>query len=503
MVWVRKIPGSPLFIRHGNPLTPNAFFPSTITTKTAMNAEDLCFASATELARLIREKALSPVEITRTLLERIEAINPKLNAYCTLTGEAAMDQARAAENAVMQGKTNGPLAGVPYSVKDLIITKGVRTMRGSHIHAEFVPEEDTPMVERLQAAGGIMLGKTTTPEFGWKGVTDSPLTGITRNPWNTGVTPGGSSGGAAAQVASGLGPLAIGTDGGGSIRIPAGFSGVFGLKPSYGRVPVYPASHHDLLSHAGPLTRTVADAALMLRVMAGADPRDRLSLEKPPEDYPAVLAGKMGGIRIAWSPDLGHARVDPEVARICAGAARVFEEVGCTVEEVNPGFGDPLPYFGTLYRTALAGGLRDAFGPWKEKLDPGLVDMYRKGEAVSGVELVNAQIARHQFCDRVRLFFEDYDFLLTPTLAVPAFPVGQLTPDPKETDDDAMWAWTPFSYPFNLTGQPAASLPAGFTSGGLPVGLQVVGRRFDDAGVLRVSAAFEQARPWADRRPAP
>ncbi|MCH8076070.1 MAG: amidase [SAR324 cluster bacterium] len=467
-----------------------------------MNAEDLCYTPAIELARLIREKAISPVEVTRTLLERIEAINPKLNAYCTLTGDAAMDQARSAENAVMRGGVHGPLLGVPYSVKDLLITKGVRTMRGSRIHAEFVPGEDTPPVERLRAAGGIMLGKTATPEFGWKGVTDSPLTGITRNPWNTGMTPGGSSGGAAAQIASGLGPLAIGTDGGGSIRIPAGFAGVFGLKPSYGRVPVYPASHHDLLSHAGPLTRTVADAALMLKVMAGPDPRDRLSLEAPPEDYPAVLARKMGSARFAWSPDLGYARVHPEVARICSHAARVFEELGCTVEEVNPGFGDPAPYFGTLYRTALAGGLRDAFPQWKDKMDPGLVDLYHKGEGVTGVEFVQAQIARHQFCDRVRRFFEDYDFLLTPTLAVPAFPAGQLAPDPEETDDEAMWAWTPFSYPFNLTGQPAASLPAGFTSDGLPVGLQVVGRRFDDAGVLRVSAAFEEARPWAGRRPA-
>ncbi|MEE8435171.1 MAG: amidase [bacterium] len=467
-----------------------------------MNAEDLCYTPATEMARLIREKALSPVEVTRTLLERIEAINPKLNAYCTLTGDAAMDQARSAEKAVMQGMAHGPLVGVPYSVKDLLITKGVRTMRGSQIHAESVPEEDTPPVERLRAAGGIMLGKTATPEFGWKGVTDSPLTGITRNPWNTELTPGGSSGGAAAQVASGLGPLAIGTDGGGSIRIPSGFSGIFGFKPSYGRVPVYPASHHDLLSHAGPLTRTVADAALMLKVMAGPDSRDRLSLESPPEDYPAVLTRKMGSVRFAWSPDLGYARVHPEVARICNHAARVFEEVGCTVEEVNPDFGDPAPYFATLYSTALAGGLRDAFPQWKDQMDPGLVDLYRKGEGISGVELVQAQIARHQYCDRVRRFFEDYDFLLTPTLAVPAFPVGQLTPDPQVTDDEKMWAWTPFSFPFNLTGQPAASLPAGFTSDGLPVGLQVVGRRFDDAGVLRVSAAFEEARPWAGRRPA-
>ena len=232
-----------------------------------MNATDLCFTPATELARAVRRKEISPVEVTEAVLARIEAVNPRINAFCTPTPEIALREARTVEADLAAGRALGPLAGVPYSVKDLVITKGVRTMRGSPIYRDWVPEEDTPAVERLRAAGGVMLGKTTSPEFGWKGVTDSPVTGVTRNPWNLERTPGGSSGGASAQVAAGLGPLAIGTDGGGSIRIPAAFAGIYGIKPTFGRVPTYPASGHDLLSHMGPMTRTVADAALMLGVM--------------------------------------------------------------------------------------------------------------------------------------------------------------------------------------------------------------------------------------------
>ncbi|MDH4249492.1 MAG: amidase [Deltaproteobacteria bacterium] len=466
-----------------------------------MNATEICFTPALELARRIRVKELSPVEVTRIILERIEALNPRLNAYCTLTAEAALEAARGLEKRILRGEDPGLLGGVPYSIKDLILTRGVRTMRGSKIYEHFIPEEDAPVVLRLRDAGGILLGKTCTSEFGWKGVTDTVVTGITRNPWDLNCTPGGSSGGAAAQVAAGLGPVAVGTDGGGSIRIPAGFSGIFGIKPSFGRVPTYPASGHDQLSHAGPLTRTVADAALMLGILAGPHESDRFSLEAPPQNYLARLQEGVKGLRVAWSPDLGYARVHPEVHALTERAARAFESLGCLVEEQDPGLGDPTDAFMVIYLMGVAGGLSALLEEWEPHLDPGLVRVIREGRTVSGLQLTQAQQARHQLWDRTRRFFERYDLLLTPTLAVPAFPVGQLTPEGKDADLRSAFAWTPFTYPFNLTGNPAASLPVGFTTTGLPVGLQVVGRRFADLTVLQASAAFETAHPWAHSRP--
>ena len=466
-----------------------------------MNKEDLCFMPATKMARAIREKKLSPVEIVNTLLERIEAIDPKLNAYVTLTAAAARRQARRAESAVMKREKLGPLHGVPYSIKDLTITKGVRTMRGSKIYENFVPDEDPPLVERLRAAGGIMLGKTATPEFGWKGVTDSLVTGITRNPWNLKRTPGGSSGGASAQVAAGLGPLAQGSDGGGSIRIPSAFAGIFGIKPSFGRVPVYPASSHDALSHAGPMTRTVADAALMLSVMAGPHEADRSSLESEPEDYVGKLNRGVKGLRVAWSPDLGYAAVDPEVKRLAAAAAKAFTELGCKVEQVNPKFGDPTPFFETYWKAGSAGALAAYLPRWEKKIDPGLVKVVKMGMKLKATDFIKAQMARHEYWNKVRLFFEKYDLLLTPSLAVTAFDVGRLKPPSTKHISVGWLNWTPFTYPFNLSQNPAATVPAGFSKEGLPVGLQIVGRRFADLTVLQAAAAFEKARPWAQHRP--
>ncbi|MCZ6747846.1 MAG: amidase [SAR324 cluster bacterium] len=467
-----------------------------------MNAEDLCFTSATELAEAIRTKALSPVEIAEAVLERIERVNPKLNAYCTLTAEIAREGAKRAEQAVMGGEKLGPLHGVPYSVKDLVITEGIRTMRGSKIHENEIPTEDAPLVTRLKQAGGVMIGKTTTPEFGWKGMTDSPVTGVTRNPWNTDLTPGGSSGGASAQVAAGLAPLAVGTDGGGSIRIPAGFAGIFGIKASYGRVPVYPSGAFDTLSHAGPMTRTVADAALMLSVMAGHHPSDRFSLLDAPADYVGRLREGIGGLRVAWSPNLGYATVNAEVARVSADAAGAFPGLGCTVEEVaDPGFGDPTPTFTTHWLAGAAGMLGERLPEWEAKIDPGLVDMVKRGLELSAADFVKAQIERHAYCDRVRRFFESFDLLLTPTLAVLPFKAGVDYTEALK-DEDVDWiSWTPFSYPFNLTHLPAATVPAGFSQDGLPVGLQIVGRRGEELRVLQAAAAFEEARPWAGKRP--
>jgi len=466
-----------------------------------MDKTDLCYLSAVELARAVRQKQLSPVEITEAVLGRMEALNPKLNAFCTPTPDIAMAEARRAEQAVMDGEPLGLIHGVPYSVKDLVITKGVRTMRGSAIYADFVPEEDAPAVTRLQQAGGIMLGKTATPEFGWKGMTDSPVTGITRNPWDLTRTPGGSSGGASAQIAAGIGPLAIGTDGGGSIRIPASFGGIFGIKASYGRVPVYPMSGFDLLSHVGPMTRTVADGALMLQVMAGPHESDRTSLEAPPLDYLGRLGEGIAGLRVAWSPDLGYARVDPQVAAITAEAARAFSDLGCEVDAVTPDWGDPTEFFMIFWLCGAAGMLKDYLAQWRGRMDPGLVASVEAGLALHPTALTEAQMQRHAYYDKVRRFFERYDLLLTPTLAVLPFEAG--APSPTETPGDMTgWArWISFTYPFNMTWNPAASVPAGFSKEGLPVGLQIVGRRHADLTVLQAAAAFEQARPWAQRRP--
>ena len=334
-----------------------------------MNSDDLCFLSATELARQIRGKKLSPVEIAEAVLARVERVNPKINAYCTPTPEIAREDAKRAEQRLMKGGMLPPLLGIPYSVKDLIITKGVRTMRGSRIYEHDVPTEDAPSAARMKAAGGVFIGKTSTHEFGWKGMTDSLVSGVTRNPWNLDKTPGGSSGGASAQVAAGLAPLAIGTDGGGSIRIPAGFAGIYGLKGTYGRVPIYPQAGFDGLSHAGPMTRTVADAALLLAVIAGHDPGDRLSLLDKPDDYVGKLGQGVRGLRVAWSPALGYANVEPEVARVTALAAKAFTELGCAVDEVtDPGFGDPTPLFLMLWIGRFAGMMGLLLSPLTKKI---------------------------------------------------------------------------------------------------------------------------------------
>lgn len=462
---------------------------------------DLAWTPATELEGLIRSKALSPLELTRAVLERIERLNPRLNAVCTLTADAALEAARAAEQAVMRGGELGPLHGLPFSIKDLSATRGVRTMRGSFIFADDVPAADAPFVKRLKAAGAVMLGKTTTPEFGWKALGDSPLTGITRNPWDTATTTGGSSAGAAAAAAAGLGPLHQGSDGAGSIRIPSAFCGIYGLKPSYGRVPQWPVSNNDYQTHVGPMTRTVGDAALMLSVMAGPDDWDRTSLDAVPADYVGQLHRGVRGLRMAYSPDLGGLRVEPEVAEAARRSARAFEELGATVEEMNPAFADSADMIRCLWSAHEAGIYGPYLGPWRERMDPGLVACIEDGLRYSVVDYVQMRGRKLAYWDSVRPLFERFDLLLTPAVSVPALEVGRLNPPgwPQHAWD--WFPWASFSYPFNFTGQPAASVPAGFTAAGLPIGLQIVGRRFADLTVLQASAAFEQARPWAGRRP--
>jgi aspartyl-tRNA(Asn)/glutamyl-tRNA(Gln) amidotransferase subunit A len=462
---------------------------------------DLCHMPATELARLIRTRAVSPVEVTRAVLARIERLNAEINAFCTITAESALDAARQAEDALMRGEPLGPLHGVPFSIKDLHFTRGLRTMFGSFIFEHHVPDHDAPYVRRLKEAGGVMVGKTTSPEFGWKALGDSPLTGITRNPWDRRLTTGGSSAGAAAAAATALAPLHQGSDGAGSIRIPAAFCGVYGLKPSYGRVPMWPVANDDSASHMGPITRTVADAALMLSVMAGPDEWDRTCLDATPPDYLAQLDRGVEGLRVAWSPNLDGLPVNRDVAAVVAASVRTFEDLGCIVEEVTPGFADTHTLIRALWSTHLAGNRSQHLSAWRERMDPGLVACIEDGLGASAVEYVQARREKLAFWDTVRPLFERYDLLLTPTTSVAAFPVGRLNPDDYPQHRWDWFPWASFTYPFNFTGQPAASVPAGVTSTGLPVGLQIVGRRFADVTVLQASAAFEAARPWSDRLP--
>ncbi len=467
-----------------------------------MADERLCWMPATVLAALIRRKKVSPVEVVDAVLDRIERLNPKLNAFVTLTADQARRDAKAAERALgKKGAKLGPLHGVPFSVKDLVITKGVRTTFGTPLYRDNVPAEDAPMVQRLKAAGAIMLGKTNTPTFGWIGATHNLLFGPTRNPWNLDRTPGGSSGGASAAAAAGLGPLHVGTDGGGSIRIPASFAGIYGLKASFGRIPAYPASGAWSLSHIGPMTRTVADAALMLQVAAGPDERDQTSLPAARVDYVKALAGGVKGLRVAWSDDLGFAdTVDPEVRDLCAKTAQAFRGLGARVEQVRPGW--PSPY--ACWSEIFCGGIATRMAPYldrKSEIDPGLYRIIENTLKNPPTTYVQAWFDRLAWWEHPRRLFEKYDLLLTPTIACPPFAIG--LDNPTEIAGKAVppYGWIPFTYPFNMTGQPAASVPCGFTRDGLPVGLQIVGRRFDDATVLRASAAFERARPWAQHRP--
>src|SRR6185436_13539974 len=401
-----------------------------------MVATDLCFTPAIDLAEMIRRRALSPVELIRAVLERIERLNPRLGAYVLVHAERALAEARAAEQAVMAGRSLGPLHGVPVSIKDNLWTSGERTTYGSRLMAEFVPTEDAPAVAGLRAAGAIFIGRTNLPEFAWRGSTDNPLFGESRNPWDVTRTPGGSTGGGAAAVAAGLGPLALGSDVAGSIRIPASFCGLVGLKPTFGRVPMYPAAGgNELVAHVCPLTRTVRDAALMMNAIARHDRRDAFALPDDGVDYLTAcsepLSVTRGGapIRIAWSADLGFASVEPETRKIAEAAARAFSELGLKVEEASPDLGDPAAILQALYGAAQAGAHAARSPEQKAQMDPALVRFAEAAAGRSVVEHVRAIAARQAMVDTLRRFFERYDLLLTPTLGLPAFPLGIVGPD--------------------------------------------------------------------------
>jgi aspartyl-tRNA(Asn)/glutamyl-tRNA(Gln) amidotransferase subunit A len=461
--------------------------------------ESIAYLSASDLRDLYREKALSPVEVTHTILDRIEHLNPVLNAFTVVTAELALNQAHAAERAYAAGEAP-PLAGVPTSIKDLTPTRGIRTARGSLIDAGWIPEDDAPVVERLYAAGAVMLGKTNTPELGWKGDSGNRVFGPSFNPWSLDKTPGGSSGGAAAAVAAGLGPLAQGSDGAGSIRIPAAFCGIFGLKQSFGLVPQYPPSAVGDLSHLGPMTRTVRDAAMMLNAMAGADARDRLSWSSG-IDYERDLDAGVRGRRVAWSPTLGYAQVASDVLENTERAAMAFRELGCEIEQIDLSLPDPANILDIIWSCSLAGYFAGRIDEVGQLLDPGLLSVIERAKSLSAADMAHALQQRNTYYTGMRQFMERFDLLVTPTLPVTAFTAGLDEPDGWQRATLAPLDWTPFTFPFNLTGQPAATVPCGFDRNGLPVGLQIIGRWRDDSTVLRAAAAFEAALPWTDLRP--
>jgi len=471
-----------------------------------MNNLEICRLTALQLRKAIKTRKLSPVEVVDAVIERVDRINPKINAYCTLVPENARTEAKKAESKVMKGEPLGPLHGIPVSIKDLSFTKGIRTTGGSKIYENFVPDQDAVFVEKLKAAGAIILGKTNTPEFGWIAVTTNPMFGVSRNPWNTEYTTGGSSGGAAAAVAACLGPIAQGSDGGGSIRIPSSFCGVYGLKPSFGRVPVsadFPSHLWEGLSVTGPITRTVSDAALMLEVMSGYDARDFYSIPLKAPHYRSAIRGEpsLKGMRIAWTVDMGYAVVDKQVAKTIQMAAQVFEKLGCLVEEAHPDAGDPQAAFSTQVSSAVSAQLYDELPQWGKQFDPGLAMYVERSKDILARDYVKARIKHLEYWTKIQIFFEKFDLLLTPVLAVPPFPIGIYSPREINGETVSTMTWMPFTYPFNITGQPAASVPCGFTQDGLPIGLQIVGRKYDEVSVLKASAAFEKARPWADKYP--
>jgi len=456
---------------------------------------DSALIPASELLKLYRSKRLSPVEVARDVCDRIDKHNQRLNAYCLLDDDLFMAAARESEKRWYKREPLGLLDGVPVSIKDIILTKGWPTLRGSLlVDKQQAWDENAPSTARLLEHGALLVGKTTTPEFGWKAVTDSPLTGITRNPWNPEMTAGGSSGGAAAAVATGMCTLALGTDGGGSIRIPAGFCGVFGFKPSFGRVPAAPLSPFGTLAHIGPITRNVADAALMLTVIAEPDARDWHALPAETKDYRIGLDEGVKYLRVAYSPDLGYAAVDPEITRIVEHAIDAFVELGARVELVTPGFDNPHDVFLKHWSAGAANLARNFDDTQRAKLDPGLAQLIGVGESWGLLDYMRTVDQRAALGQHMNSFHEHFDLLVTPTLPIAAFPAGDQLSDANS--QEYWFDWTPFSYPFNLTQQPAATIPCGLTSAGLPVGLQIIGPRYGDDSVLRASHAFEKLRAF-------
>ncbi|HEX6136736.1 MAG TPA: amidase [Casimicrobiaceae bacterium] len=459
----------------------------------------LAFASATDLLERYRRGQASPVDAVRACLAQIARHGEALGAFALVDEEGALQAARASEGRWQRGAPDGPLDGIPVTIKDLILTRGWPTLRGSKTIDPAGPwTVDAPVVARLREAGAIVLGKTTTPEMGWKAVTDSPLRGIARNPWNPALTPGGSSGGAGIAAATGMGALHVGTDGGGSIRVPASFCGIFGLKPSFGRVPAWPLSPTGTVAHLGPMTRTVADAALMMSTISRPDARDWHSLPYDGRDYLADLDAGVEGLRVAWSPRLGRFAVDPEVAALAASAVRVLADAGAVVDEVDPAMPDVHAIFHVHWWVGCYNAVRGIAADRRTLLDPGLARIAREAQDLRLDDYLAAIADRAALGAALRAFHERFDLLVTPGVAVAPFTAGRLAPESLGDIGSDWTRWASFSYPFNLSQQPAASVPCGFTAAGLPAGLQIVGAMHDDRRVLRAARALERARPWHD-----
>ncbi len=470
-----------------------------------MADRDLCFTPATELARLFRARKTSPLEVMRAVLARIDAVNPQLNAYVTLARDEALRAARAATAALRRSAALPPLHGVPVSIKDLTPTQGIRTTWGSRIFEHHVPEEDALIVQRLKAAGAIVVGKTNTPEFGAGGNTVNAVFGPTRNPWNPALTCGGSSGGAAVALATGMGPLAQGSDLGGSLRMPAAFCGVVGFRTTPGLVPYYPKElAWDLLSVTGPMARTVADTALMLSVIAGPDDRAPLSYAVDTRELVrAVKTPSVKGWRVAWTPDLsGVIPVEDEVVRVAEDATRVFKALGARTETACPDFSEVNEIVLATRGLSMVALHAERLPAWKDQMQKGLVWNVEQGLALTPQAIGRGETLRTLLWQRVRTFMETRDLLILPTTSVLPFPVEQPYPteiNGKPLEHYIQWAF--LTYGITLTGLPAISVPCGFSRSGLPVGLQIVGRRRQEAAVLRAAAAFEAARPWAHEIP--
>lgn len=461
---------------------------------------EFAFKTIREISSGFSRKDFSPRELLDDVIHRYEKLEPVLNMFAHVDFDAARSQAKAAEQRIMCGEKLGDLDGIPTSVKDLIAVKAMPLRFGSRAVPQTLCALDAPSVERLRAAGAVILGKSTSSEFGCKAVGDSPLTGITRNPWNIDKTPGGSSCGAAAMVAAGLVPYALGTDGGGSVRIPAALTGLFGFKAHFGRVGVFPTSATPTLAHVGPLTRTVEDSAIVLAVIAGYDKRDPFSVNGQQPDFIDSTRG-FRKMRVAWSPTLGFGRVDPEVARLTADAVSNIERMGHGVELVEHVMDDPIDIWTAEFYAGVGTRLREIIKSDPELLDPAVLDVLRLAIGQDMKTYYASVFERYEFRESMRRFFEDYDLLLTPTLPVAAFDVGLDVP-PGYHDKNIV-SWATFTYPFNLTGQPAASIPVGFTSSGLPVGLQAIASAHDEVSILSMAAAYERSSEGSVRHARP
>jgi amidase len=457
---------------------------------------DICQLTAVEMARLVRSGALSSREVVAAHLDRIDQVNPGVNAIVTLVKDAALARAAEADEATAHGAAIGPLHGLPVAHKDLQLTAGVRTTFGSPLFKDFVPEEDSLIVQRLREAGAITVGKTNTPEFGAGSQTFNPVFGVTRNPFDSSKTCGGSSGGAAVALASGMLPIADGSDMGGSLRNPASFCGVVGLRPSPGRVPPYPARlGWSTLSVDGPMARTVGDVALFLSAIAGPDARSPIAIHEPGSLFARPLDRNFAGARIAWWIDFGGVPFDPRVRSIVNAQRGVFESLGCRVDDAEPDLSDADEIFKTLRAYAFVAGLGPVIAGHRDVVKETIRWELDRGERLTAVEIGRAELKRTELYHRMRTFMQRYEFFVLPTVQVPPFDVEQ--PYPTEIDGVAMETyidWMKSCYYISITGHPAISVPAGFTSDGLPIGIQIVGRHQDDWGVLQVAHAFEQAR---------